>query len=496
MKIKTFHAATMAEAMAEIKRDLGEDALILSSKEVEVRHDPGKSPVRSFEVVAAGNPVQESPAPIPSPSGSDADGNRSFRSPAALAARRAYHGGVSAVVSPSDATFGPAAPLPGKKAEEPGPSMTQSIQPLFSSPAVPITPRMAFARRQVSSLFASDKKKEKTVEIKPASVKKDNPVETAETTRTEAVAVPSATREKTPQTISREVVELKRLIRWSAQSVVSSRSQFPDADADALFVDLVANDMDESIARRILMEACMLSEKDNKRKRLDFYARNVFRESVKVAAMDERSGKRVVSIFVGPTGVGKTTTIAKLASRFALELGRKTLLITLDTYRIGAAEQLRIYADLIGIPLLVVHNTAELDRRLQEHAEAEMILIDTVGRAHSRLHQLQELAEYVREKEWIEKHLVLSLATKPLDLREITDAYELFFGIDKLLFTKLDETLTSGAAANELVRTQKPLSYMTNGQNVPQDIQIPTPASFAEFIVGRDYGADLRMAYA
>ncbi len=460
MKIKTFNAAQLSEAIAEIKKELGEDALILSTKEVEFRKEPNQPPVKGYEVVAAGDPAQTAVKEEPR------EARRPVSTPAALAARKAYQAAPPAPPAP----VAPLRAFPPSRAAA-GPILPPALTDLLESAAVRKMP------------------------ARPAAVEKVAARETEEPEKPANPAPPPAAAGKTPDSIAREMIELKRLIRWSAQSVVSSRFQSVDPDADALFIDLIANDMDESIARKIVTEARKRMEKSRQEIGIDSAAREVFREMVQIVPIDERFSSRTVAIFLGPTGVGKTTTIAKLASRFALELGRKTLLITLDTYRIGAAEQLRIYADLIGIPLLVANSVRELDRQLREHTEAEVILIDTVGRAHGRLFQLADLAEYVKDKDWIEKHLVLSLTTKPLDLRETIEAYEMF-GTNKLLFTKLDETITNGTAANELIRTQKPLAYMTNGQNVPQDIQIPTPGSFAEFIISREQQEDLRMAYA
>ena len=465
MKIKTFNAGQLAEAIAEIKKELGEDALILSTKEVEYHKEPNHPPTKGYEVVAAGDSSQVVPKE------DFLEKWKQISTPAAIAARKAYYTPVT---------------LPAPLAK---PNPSPLLKP---NPTKPIMPN-------IPSSFADPIEHgvpKKSLQEKSNRARPSVPAVLRDVVHSESNPESFTTQSiKTPDPIPLEVVELKRLIRWSAQSVVSSRFQSMDPDADALYMDLIANDMDESIAGKIVNEARKRCEKNGHEISLDGSAREVFREMIKILPIDERLQNRITAVFLGPTGVGKTTTIAKLASRFALELGCKTLLITLDTYRIGAAEQLRIYADLIGIPLLIANTIRDLDRHLREHTEADVILIDTVGRAHSRLFQLADLAEYVRGKDWIEKHLVLSLTTKPLDLREIVDAYEIF-GINKLLFTKLDETITNGTAANELIRTQKPLAYLTNGQSVPQDLQIPTTASFAEFIISREQNEDLRVAYA
>jgi flagellar biosynthesis protein FlhF len=178
--------------------------------------------------------------------------------------------------------------------------------------------------------------------------------------------------------------------------------------------------------------------------------------------------KKVVA-FVGPTGVGKTTAAAKLAARLALEMKKKVVLLTTDTYRIGAVEQLKTYAGLMGLPFRVVAQASELGQVIHENRQRDYILIDTAGRSQRDLGAVQDLMQALQESTEIECHLVMSATTKPLDMREIVDR----FGVcnpDHLLFTKLDETSTFGPIFNELVRTQKPLSYIADGQRVPEDL--------------------------
>jgi flagellar biosynthesis protein FlhF len=178
--------------------------------------------------------------------------------------------------------------------------------------------------------------------------------------------------------------------------------------------------------------------------------------------------KRIVA-FVGPTGVGKTTSIAKLAARLALQKNKKVVLMTLDGYRIGAIEQLRSYAGLMGIPFRFVDQVSELPQVIEENNQRDYILIDTAGHGPRDLESMRALASYLKKSDSIERHLVLSAATKPSDMREIMDRFEICQP-DHLLFTKLDETSTPGPILNELVRTRKSFSYYSNGQRVPDDL--------------------------
>jgi flagellar biosynthesis protein FlhF len=178
--------------------------------------------------------------------------------------------------------------------------------------------------------------------------------------------------------------------------------------------------------------------------------------------------KRIVA-FVGPTGVGKTTSIAKLAARLALQNKKKVILMTMDGYRIGAVEQLRSYAGLMGIPFRFVEDVAQLPRAIEENNQRDYILIDTAGRGPRDLEAMHNLADFLKKSDNIERHLVLSATTKPSDLRRIMEHFEICRP-GHLLFTKLDETTAAGPILNELVRTQKTFSYYTDGQRVPDDL--------------------------
>lgn len=178
--------------------------------------------------------------------------------------------------------------------------------------------------------------------------------------------------------------------------------------------------------------------------------------------------------FVGPTGVGKTTTIAKIASRFKVEKGKKVALMTADTYRIAAADQLRTYANILDTPLKVVYSPDELNDTLKEWKEYDLILVDTAGLSHKNEEQRNDtknLITGVSEEYEKEVYLVLSATTKYRDLKEIADAYKEDFDF-KLVFTKLDETTCYGNILNMKLYTGSDLSYVTYGQNVPEDIEV------------------------
>jgi flagellar biosynthesis protein FlhF len=193
-------------------------------------------------------------------------------------------------------------------------------------------------------------------------------------------------------------------------------------------------------------------------------------------------GRRVVAL-VGPTGVGKTTTIAKLAAGYRFREGKRVALITTDTYRIAGAQQLKSYAELIGLPCCVAPLPADLKRALTNDRDADVIFIDTVGRSARRQDQLEELAAYARGDDGCEVCLVLSATTKRADLLQAVEAYR-SLGLSSIIATKIDETATVGPVCEAALAAAVPISYLTTGQEVPDDIEEAQPLRLARRLVG------------
>ena len=190
-----------------------------------------------------------------------------------------------------------------------------------------------------------------------------------------------------------------------------------------------------------------------------------------------------VMTFIGPAGVGKTTTLAKLATRFSLNDHKKVALVTVNTYRIGAVEQLQAYGDFLGIPVEVVMTPAELTKVLERHSDKDYIFIDTVGRSAHNAGQLLELKGFLDAVEECQDiFLVLSLATKNRDLNAITSEFRKI-GYSKLIFTKVDETETHGAILNLICSLGLPAAYLANGQGVPDDISEAGPKKIAKLLL-------------
>jgi flagellar biosynthesis protein FlhF len=199
--------------------------------------------------------------------------------------------------------------------------------------------------------------------------------------------------------------------------------------------------------------------------------------------LDVQPGKAKVAAFVGPTGVGKTTTVAKLAALEALSNKKKVALVSIDNYRIAALEQLRIYATIMDLPFKAVSSPEELERTIAHFADKDLILIDTAGRSQRDHRHLTEIKQFLRQSFPVEIYLVMSVTHKENNLSAISQEYGLL-PIDRLIFSKLDESCTYGTMLNQLARINKPLSYLTTGQKVPEDIEIATQERIVSLLLG------------
>jgi flagellar biosynthesis protein FlhF len=195
-----------------------------------------------------------------------------------------------------------------------------------------------------------------------------------------------------------------------------------------------------------------------------------------------KRGARVIAL-IGPTGVGKTTSIAKLASGLALNEKRRVAFVTADTYRIAATEQLRVYADLIHVPMDVVYGADDLKDAIERHLQRDYVFIDTAGSSQFNEEQMVELCDYIKTAQCDEVHLLLSATT---DLHEMGEIVERFATVSPtcVLFTKIDETTRQGILLNTLAQTELPVSYLSMGQSVPEDIEMATTESVTAWVLG------------
>ncbi len=196
-------------------------------------------------------------------------------------------------------------------------------------------------------------------------------------------------------------------------------------------------------------------------------------------------GQRRLVALVGPTGVGKTTTIAKLAAVYRLREKRNVGLITVDTYRIAAVEQLRTYADIIDLPMQVVSTPREMREAAGRMDGLDLILLDTAGRSPRDEIKIQELRSFLTEAAADEVHLVLSSVAGAKTLKQVVERFATV-GTTSLILTKLDESTGLGHLLPVLRDSRLPLSYLTNGQNVPDDIEVADPGRLARLVLEMD----------
>ncbi len=199
--------------------------------------------------------------------------------------------------------------------------------------------------------------------------------------------------------------------------------------------------------------------------------------------LTRKQGRATVVALVGATGVGKTTTIAKLAAQFRLKQGCRVGLVTIDTYRIAATEQLRTYAEIIEAPLEVVLTPQEMKPALERLRHCDIVLIDTAGRSQFDREKLNELGEFLSAAEPDETHLVLSATSSHAVLMKAMEEFS-SLKIDRVIFTKLDEAVGIGTLLAVCRKLDAKLSYVTTGQDVPSDIEESDGRKLAEMIVG------------
>lgn len=271
------------------------------------------------------------------------------------------------------------------------------------------------------------------------------------------------------------------------EPVLETRESELERFMKLLYNTMIDNEVSEQYANQIIDEI----EKTNKPNvPFDYVLANIYQKMIlkfgkPLKLMPAEKGPKVV-FFVGPTGVGKTTTIAKVASKFHVEESRKVVLFTTDTYRIAAAEQLRTYANIMGVPFRVIYSEDEMKQSVEEFKDFDFILVDTAGHSHKNEAQKEIMNGFFHSVEGIaekEVFLVLSTTTKYRDLVIIADSYSAMTKYN-LIFTKLDETMTLGNLLNLRLYTDASMSYVTYGQNVPDDIEVFNPQKTVKQLLG------------
>ena len=284
-----------------------------------------------------------------------------------------------------------------------------------------------------------------------------------------------------------EIMKMQDAIAQVQKSIWDPKSQLFDLTIPPEFVDIYTlfeqNEFDQEMTYTILKKTIKqlpVSLKSNPKKVNDFF-KLILRRIIPIKhEVPLRKHQRKIIMMVGPTGVGKTTTIAKLAARYAYKLGAnyKVGIVTLDSFRVGAIEQLNAYTNIMRLPLEVVKKPEDLVEALLRLKDCNYIFIDTAGSSQYDIDKIELINEYQQKVEEmpIEKVLVLPANVKQTDLQEIYTNYSCL-NIDSLTFTKLDETISFGNLISFAHKTKKSITYFSVGQNVPDDL-IVSDSSF------------------
>lgn len=385
MDVRTYRAATMHEALTMVRQDLGPDAAVLHTREVQTRHLFGLiRGTRQIEVTASAEvnvPSRLPPRPAPTP----------------------------------------AAPRPA------------AIQ-AYASPAPP----------------------------RPLP----------------AAAV--------PDDVKGQLSNLQNMVQeLCRRSGGGGHRDLPES-LFRLFAELIDADLSEETARELIERVRGAVPGSELADPLLLKARiaRLLEEEIRVTGpLQVTPGRRRLVALVGPTGVGKTTTIAKLAAIYRLKEKLNVGLITVDTYRIAAVEQLRTYADIIDLPMQVVSTPSEMQDAVRRMEAMDLILMDTAGRSPRDEIRIQELKSFLTEARADEVHLVLSSVAAARTLQQTAERFA-SVGTTALIMTKLDEATGLGSILSLVRKSRLPLSYLTNGQNVPDDIEIAHPGRLARLVLG------------
>ena len=420
MQIKVFKAGSMKEAMAAMKAELGPNAVILHSKKYK---ESGLFGFRNREIVEITAAVEDTPPPAqqaqPAP-----PPVRQIKKPAP----------PPAPVEPAPAVQEESAPV-----EIESPSDAEILNLHEENPAPPPKP-VEHVTETLSPVAAP---------VVPPP-KSEAVTETLEQTKI--------------RQLEDELAQMKALLA-GVLGKDSKKSGLSLHDA------LKLQEVDENILSEIsagVGDIFIDSQSNAARWMFSSYLSEHinFSDGIKL----NRRGYKAIAL-LGTTGVGKTTTLAKIAAKFVLEQNATAAMITADTYRISAVDQLRTYSDILGLPLEVVYNPQELTAAVERHQNKDLILIDTAGRSQHNDFQMQELADFFSANPQIEKHLVISSTTKPADAKEIIKRFAAVKP-EKIIITKIDETGGLGMVINLLRDEKLALSYITTGQSVPDDIEI------------------------
>jgi len=410
--VRTIRADSMQEALKLVRQELGDDAVILHTRQVDERNRlPWRKKRRRVEITAG----------------------QGVNIPSVIAARsRGLAARGSATVPRVTATETVVSPLP--PAERP---LVQSPRP-----SLPVT--------------------------RPAP--RSGPPATTANELTQRL-----------DSMQRMIEDLGRSSRFRGHNEIPN-------ELFHLYTGLIDADVEDEVARELTFR---LKQQANPQQLQDAnFTKSLLAGMVESEircgpTIQPAPGQRKVVALVGPTGVGKTTTIAKLAANFRIRDGIKMGLVTVDTYRIAAVEQLRTYAEIIDLPMKVVTSPLEMRRALDELVGLDLVLIDTAGRSPRDELKIQELKSLLAEAQVDEVHLVMSMTASLRSLQATAENFSVA-NTTSMILTKLDEAAGMGALLSVSRNVPLPVSYLTTGQDVPDDIEPADATRVARLILGQD----------
>jgi flagellar biosynthesis protein FlhF len=467
MRVKRYVVDTLPDALNKIRQELGKDAVILNTKQVKVGGILGLFGKKKVEVIAAIDNQSSEADKHQQPAGAVATAtlDRPASSPvvSGAVAAQAYRS-VSQRPAPAEPS-----PDQSRPAQTP-PIKAEAAAPASAPLSGPISPD-----EQAIDRF----KRAAAQTIQQAAARQP-----ARPSGSAAVGG-----DLDPRELLEEIKEMKALVARLTDGTATAAGSAARPDPFAPVEQrLIAQGVLPSVAEELKQRA--LTAGGVPLERLDEdAARSLMGEQLQqLFAQTPASGiaadSRIIQ-FIGPTGVGKTTTIAKLAAEQVLRRNQKVGFITSDTYRIAAIDQLKTYATILNVPVEVVFSPDEMTGALERLSDRSLIFMDTAGRNYRDATSIAYLDGLISNHGESETYLVLSLVSKYEDIRAIIENFR-HVRIDKVLWTKMDETTSYGSIVNVLHEYALPLSYVTNGQNVPDDISILQPEKIVQHLLGED----------
>lgn len=461
--VRTFKAESMQAALDLVRRELGADAVILHTKQVDKRRGWLWGRKQSEVEITASAQVNVKPI---------------------LAAAKTAPAAIA-----DDDDLAPPPPLLKTTSRLPAePEARHTVTPpkwspndvIIDEPIAP-KPKKALPPAQGQTIAARSRSTPAEPPTRPAPPSVITTPTVSEPARRPVTTQPDlASVQQRLETLQKMILDLGRDRRASLHDV--------PPDLFQLYTALLETEVEDELARELV---CRAKQHGTKSQLADPAALNalltaMIEQELRVAPpITPVKGQRKVIALVGPTGVGKTTTLAKLAANFRLRDGAKIGLVTVDTYRIAAVEQLRTYAEIIDLPMRVVTTPIEMRQAMAELSGLDLVLVDTAGRSPKDEVQIRELKAFLDEAHADEIHLVLSLASSLKSLETAAANFQPI-GLTSLVLTKLDEALGAGALLNVARKLRTPVSYLTTGQDVPEDIEPAQKTRMARLILGLD----------